>query len=143
MVTPVCSSPLTIAQFTGAAPRYFGRREKWTLTQPCFGAVEAPERLVDGRQARLSDAGGLRFDLAERLFVGLPNRLPLVLQAALELMDAGGRLVEQPALDVVPLAQAAMKFDDGSRVSLVVLRPAVEDSCVCRSWRRARLTCST
>ena len=108
--------------------------------QPCFGAVEPPERLVDGRQARFSDAGGLRFDLAEGLFVGLPNRLPLVLQAALELMDAGGRLVEQPPLDVVPLAQAAMKFDDSGRVSLVVLRPAVEDACaLARHLAKARL----
>src|SRR5438874_3821057 len=28
VVTPVCFSPLTIAQFTGAAPRYLGSREK-------------------------------------------------------------------------------------------------------------------
>ena len=96
--------------------------------QPRLRAVEPPERLVDGREARLGDARGLRFDLAEGLFVGLSNRLPLVLQAAFELVDAGGGLVQQPPLDVVPLAEAAMKFDDGGGVPLVVLRPAIEDA---------------
>ena len=108
--------------------------------QPRFGAVEPLERLVDGRQARFGDARGLRFDLAERLFVGLPNRLPLVLQAAFELVDAGRGLVQQPPLDVVPLAEAAVKFDDGGGVSLVVLRPAIEDACAfARHLAKARL----
>ena len=31
MVTPVSSSPLSTAQLMGAAPRYWGRMEEWTL----------------------------------------------------------------------------------------------------------------
>jgi len=69
----------------------------------------------------------LHVDLAHRLFVGLPDDLPLVLEAALELVDARGRLVEQPALDVVPLAQPPMQFRHGGRVLLVAIRPALED----------------
>src|SRR5262245_48755792 len=50
-----------------------------------------------------------------------------MLEAALELMNAGGRLIEQPALDVVPLAETAMQLRHGSRMLLVAVRPALED----------------
>ena len=56
-----------------------------------------------------------------------PDALPFVLDAALELVHARRRLVEQPALDIVPLAQPAVQFDHGGRMPLVVLRPALED----------------
>ena len=36
-VTPVIRSPASSAATTGAAPRYFGRSEKWQLTQPKRG----------------------------------------------------------------------------------------------------------
>ncbi len=35
--TPEVVSPFAIAQWTGAAPRYFGRREPCRLTHPCKG----------------------------------------------------------------------------------------------------------
>ena len=38
MVTPVSSSPFKMAQLIGAAPRYLGRREEWTLTHPSRGS---------------------------------------------------------------------------------------------------------
>ena len=37
VVMPVTGSPLTMAHWMGAAPRYLGRREPWTLMQPCLG----------------------------------------------------------------------------------------------------------
>ena len=40
MVTPVSLSPLRMAQWMGAAPRYLGSREEWTLMQPYLGAVQ-------------------------------------------------------------------------------------------------------
>ena len=96
--------------------------------QPHFRTVEALEGLFDRREAGFRDARGLRFNLAQRLFVGLPDGLPLVLQAPFELVDAGRGFVQQPPLDVVPLTEAAMKFDDGGGVALVVFGPAVEDA---------------
>jgi hypothetical protein len=95
--------------------------------QPGLRAIEPLQRLIDRGEARLGDARRLHVDLAHRLFVRLPDGLPLVLEAALELVDARGRLVEQPALDVVPLAQPPMQFRHGGRVLLVAVRPALED----------------
>jgi hypothetical protein len=37
VVTPVVFSPFRIAQAIGAAPRYLGNREAWTLIAPHFG----------------------------------------------------------------------------------------------------------
>ena len=51
-----------------------------------------------------------------------------MLQAAFELVDACRRFVQQPPLDVVPLTETAVEFDDGGRVLLVVLCPAIEDA---------------
>ena len=59
-----------------------------------------------------------------------------MLQAALELVDACGRLVEQPALDVVPLTEPPVELDHGGRVLLVVLRPAIEDAAQSRVMSR-------
>ena len=38
MVTPVSLSPLSMAQLMGAAPRYLGSKEEWTLMQPFSGS---------------------------------------------------------------------------------------------------------
>ena len=40
VVTPVTVSPFATAQLIGAAPRYFGSSEAWTLTQPYLGQVK-------------------------------------------------------------------------------------------------------
>ena len=37
MVTPVSRSPLRTAQLMGAAPRYWGRRDEWTLMMALEG----------------------------------------------------------------------------------------------------------
>ena len=37
IVTPVVVSPCSMARWIGAAPRYFGRIEAWTLRNPCAG----------------------------------------------------------------------------------------------------------
>src|SRR5574344_1021398 len=37
VVTPLSVSPLMMAQFMGAAPRYLGRREEWRLKVPKRG----------------------------------------------------------------------------------------------------------
>ena len=37
MVTPVSVSPLMTAQLMGAAPRYLGSRDEWTLMHPMGG----------------------------------------------------------------------------------------------------------
>ena len=37
VVTPVCVSPRAMAHCTGAAPRYSGGGEAWTLMMPCGG----------------------------------------------------------------------------------------------------------
>ena len=37
VVTPASFSPLSTAHWMGAAPRYFGRRDAWTLMQPSGG----------------------------------------------------------------------------------------------------------
>ena len=41
MVTPVSLSPFSTAQWMGAAPRYLGSRDEWTLMQPYLGVVQA------------------------------------------------------------------------------------------------------
>ena len=102
--------------------------------------LESLQRLVDRREAGVGDAGGLRLNLAERLLVGLPDAIPLVLQAAFELVDAGGGLVQQAPLDVVPLAEPTVELDDGGGMALVVLRPAIEDAgALARHVREPRL----
>ena len=45
MDTPVSVSPFSIAQLMGAAPRYRGSREEWTLIQPNGGIA----RISSGR----------------------------------------------------------------------------------------------
>ena len=37
METPVCDSPMRRAHSAGLAPRYLGRREKWTLMAAVLG----------------------------------------------------------------------------------------------------------
>ena len=44
-VTPVSVSPLAIAHWIGAAPRYFGRSDVWTFRHPNFGK----SRIVCGK----------------------------------------------------------------------------------------------
>ena len=39
IVTPIRVSPLRMAQAMGAAPRYFGNSEAWTLMPPCGGTA--------------------------------------------------------------------------------------------------------
>ncbi len=96
--------------------------------QPRLGALEPAQRLIDCGQARFGDPCGLGIELPHGFFVRLLERAPLVLQAALELVDARGRLVQQPALDVVPLAETTVELDDGRRVLFVVFRPPIEDA---------------
>lgn len=43
-MTPVSVSPFRIAQATGEAPRYLGRREKWTLTVRSGGKIDDRDR---------------------------------------------------------------------------------------------------
>ena len=38
VVTPAVLSPLSTVHWMGAAPRYLGSKEPWTLTQPSLGA---------------------------------------------------------------------------------------------------------
>lgn len=45
MLTPVSFSPSRIAQLMGAAPRYFGSSDEWTLIEPYFGVF----RMSSGR----------------------------------------------------------------------------------------------
>ena len=45
METPVVSSPFRMAQLMGAAPRYLGSRDEWTLIEPYLGA----SRMSSGR----------------------------------------------------------------------------------------------
>ena len=45
MVTPVSFSPLRMAQLIGAAPRYLGSSEEWTLMHPLGGRA----RMSSGR----------------------------------------------------------------------------------------------
>ena len=96
--------------------------------QPRLGALEPAQRLIDCGQARFGDPCRLGIELPHGLFVRLLERAPLMLQAALELVDARGRLVQQPALDIVPLAKTTMELDDGRRVLFVVFRPPIEDA---------------
>ena len=41
MVTPVTSSPASIARWIGAAPRQRGSSEAWTLRQPWRGSASS------------------------------------------------------------------------------------------------------
>ena len=45
VVTPVTASPWIMAQLMGAAPRYLGSRDEWTLIEPYLGA----SRMSSGR----------------------------------------------------------------------------------------------
>jgi hypothetical protein len=44
MVTPVTRSPWIMAQFIGAAPRYLGSRDAWTLIHPNGGMLRRAGR---------------------------------------------------------------------------------------------------
>src|SRR5260370_39495470 len=51
-VTPVCVSPLAMAQLMGAAPRDLGSSEAWRLVQPSLGMFKraAEEQSAAGRE---------------------------------------------------------------------------------------------
>ena len=78
IVTPVSASPLRMAHWIGAAPRYLGSREVWTLRQPKRGRSRmlCGQNLAIGRhrdQVRLQVAQGAEEGLVARAF-GLEDR---------------------------------------------------------------------
>jgi hypothetical protein len=72
--------------------------------EPRLGTLEPSQRLVDRRKTCLRDTSRLRVELTDRLLVRLLEGAPFVLQAALELVDARGRLVQEAPFDVIPFA---------------------------------------
>ena len=96
-------------------------------SEPRFRALEPAQRQVGGGDARLAERRGLIAQLPGRLFVHAAERLPLVLDRALELTQPLDAVLLEAVLDRVPLVEPFFDFVDGVRVAPIGFGPAAED----------------
>jgi hypothetical protein len=93
-----------------------------------FGLVTAPHRRSYARDTGVGDAHDLFLQLPRRLLLPIAQRVPLLLQPLLELVDARRRLPQESTLYLVPLREPATQLGYGGGVLLLVVRPPVENA---------------